>query len=143
MMDQPLNEQHFHQHGIRTAYLSYPALHKATAGTILRRCLSQVQDFRKNIGQQVCVFKVGLTAEPTLRFAFYKELNYTHMSLLHASRNLGLIQMLEAALIAFLMDERGCRNQRYGGECPPSTEQKDTFFVYVVGSRADQFKPIG
>lgn len=136
-------EHDFHMNGICTSYSSYRSWDKSSAGTVLRRCLGQVDTFRNKIGRSLCVFKVGLTSDPILRFSFYKDASYTHMNLLHASENLGLIQMLEAALITFLFEEKGCRNERYGGECPPSTEQRNLFFVYVVGSRADQHKSIG
>ena len=93
------------------------------------------------MGKQLCVFKVGLTANPPLRFEFYKDANYTHMSLLHVTENAGVAQMLEAALIAFCIDQHGCRNQRYGGEGPPCAGNL-FHFVYVVGARADQMKAI-
>ena len=132
----------FLQHGICITYLSFPLRHNANAGTILQRCRSQVDQFRNRMNKKLCVFKLGLTANPLLRFEFYKEDNYTHMSLLHVSPNLGLCQMLEAALIAANISERECRNQKLGGEGPPSTAHEPFHFVYVVGARADQFKPI-
>lgn len=93
------------------------------------------------MNRKLCVYKVGLTSKPALRWEYYKEANYTHMVLLHFSSNLGLIQMLEAALIAANLNETGCRNERYGGEGPPS-ENEPFHFVYVVGARADTFKSI-
>ena len=110
------------QHGISISYLQFSRKYDANAGTILQRCLTQVGRFRDRMGRKVCVFKLGLTSNPVLRFNFYREGNYTHMTLLHVSSNLGLIQMLEAALIAANIDETGCRNQKYGGEGPPSSE---------------------
>lgn len=65
------------------------------------------------------------------------------MSLLHVTSNLGSAQMLEAALIAGNISKRGCRNKKFGGDGPTSYEHHDSmFFVYVVGARADLFKPI-
>lgn len=129
------------QHGICLTYLSYPQRQNSTAGTILRRCLSEVNSFRNRMGKKLCVYKVGLTSSPVVRFGFYKEGNYTHMSLLWVSSNLGLCQMLEAAVISANIGEHECRNQRYGGEGPPSAETALYHFVYIVGARADQFKP--
>ena len=83
--------------------------------------------FCKGVWRKLAVSGTGwvgrcVTSNPVLRFNFYREGNYTHMTLLHVSSNLGLIQMLEAALIAANIDETGCRNQKYGGEGPPSSE---------------------
>ena len=96
----------------------------------------------KEMDHKLCVFKVGLTSSPIVRFEFYKDANYTHMSLLHVSENLGAAQMLEAALIALHISEKGCRNERYGGEGPPCSHGEKFHYVYVVGARADQLKPI-
>ena len=90
----------------------------------------------------LCVYKLGMTSDPIVRFQFYKEANYTHMSLLHCTANLGVAQMLEAALIASNLSQHGCRNQRYGGEGPPSVEHEPFHYVYIVGARADQRKAI-
>lgn len=127
--------------GICISYLSSKQ-NIATAGTILQRCLSHVSQFRNRMGRSVCVFKLGMTSNPLIRFEFYKEANYTHMTLLHVSDNLGAVQMLEAALISANVSEKGCRNQKYGGEGPPCSQKEPYHFVYVVGARADQFKPI-
>ena len=142
-MSEALEKEHRHflQHGICVGYLSFPRSLNANAGTVLQRCLSQVNKFRDRIGRKLSVFKLGLTASPVVRFSFYQEANYTHMTLLHVSPNLGLCQMLEAALIASNISETGCRNERFGGEGPP-TVQEPFHYVYVVGARADRFKPI-
>lgn len=128
--------------GICISYLKFYRRQTATAGTILQRCLSEVSSFRDRMGRKLCVFKLGLTSNPILRFDFYKEANYTHMTLLHVSDQLAVTQMLEAALIAFNLNETGCRNQRYGGEGPPCPPNAVFHFVYIVGARADQMKPI-
>ena len=48
--------------------------------------------------------------------------------------------MLEAALIAANIDETGCRNQKYGGEGPPSSEHEPFHFAYVVGGPGRDFQ---
>lgn len=136
-------ELQFQQGGINVSYLSFPWKQNASAGTILQRCLSQVSKFRDRIGRSLCVYKVGLTSNPLIRFQFYRDANYTHMWLLHATGNLGVAQMLEAAVISSNLGEKGCRNQRYGGEGPPLKDDSAFHFVYVVGARADTMKPIG
>ena len=135
-------ERDCQRNGICISYQHFRGRLHASAGTILQRCRSLVTNFRNGIGKQLCVYKLGMTAKPTLRFKYYQECNYTHMSVLHVSTNLGLIQMLEAALISDNLSEKGCRNQRYGGEGPPGSISEPFHFVYVVGARADSLKPI-
>ncbi len=137
-------EYQFQMHGICVSYLGYARMYTASAGTILQRCISEINRFRDRMGRKLCVYKIGLTSNPCVRFEFYKEANYTNMTLLHVSDQLGVIQMLEAALIARNRTENACRNERPGGEGPPySKDDPLSFhFVYVVGARADQMKPI-
>ncbi len=132
-----------HQHGIMVAYLPSPKRIRVTAGTILQRCLSQVDQFRFRMNKNLCVYKIGLTSCPPLRFQFYKEVNYTCMTLLHVCEHVGIAQMLEAALIASHVSQTGCRNERLGGEGPPSSHEEPFHFVYIVGARADCMKSIG
>lgn len=93
------------------------------------------------MNRSLCVFKIGMTANPLLRFHFYAKGNYSHMSLLHVTKNIGVAQMLEAALIQTHMAEKQCRNEKLGGDGPP-TNQDGHYFVYIVGARADVFKRI-
>lgn len=137
-------EYKFQMDGICVSYLGHARIYTATAGTILQRCISEVNRFRHRMGKKLCVYKIGLTSNPCVRFQFYKEANYTHMTLLHVSDQLGVVQMLEAALITMNKPEHACRNERPGGEGPPGSknEHHNFFFVYVVGARADQMKAI-
>ena len=64
------------------------------------------------------------------------------MVLLHVTENAGVAQMLEASLIAIHMSQTGCRNEKHGGECPPSCALEPFHFVYIVGARADCMKRI-
>ena len=129
-------------HGILISYLVDESQRsKCTAGTILQRCMMKVEAFRMNMTYSLCVFKIGMTTNPLLRFHFYAKGNYSHMSLLHVTNNIGVAQMLEAALIQAHMSERQCRNEKLGGDGPP-TNQDGHFFVYIVGARADVFKRI-
>ena len=132
----------FQQHGIRVVYASYRQWYKSSAGTILQRCLLEVDRFRDKMSKALCVYKIGMTSNPIVRFSFYKDKNYTHMSLLHVTTNIGVAQMLEASVIAWHKSQPGCRNERSGGEGPP-TDKEPYHFVYVVGARADTFKAIG
>ena len=95
------------------------------------------------VGNYVCTKLVWLQTH-VWGLKFYKEANYTHMTLLHVSDQLGVIQMLEAALIAMNRTEKACRNERPGGEGPRYSKNDPIsfHFAYVVGARADQKKPI-
>lgn len=135
-------EATYEKDGIALAYLPLSKRLKSTAGTIVQRCLREIEKFRNRMNKNVCVYKLGLTSGPSIRFEYYKEGNYTHMTLLHVTHNLGEAQMLEACLIAIHMGQHGCRNERYGGDGPPGTSSEPHHFVYVVGARADDRKSI-
>ena len=92
--------------------------------------------------RSLCVYKVGMTTNPVLRFHFYALRNYSKMSLLHVTENLGVAQMLEAALIAMHISEKECRNERFGGDGPNTLDHVGPHFLYIVGARADCGKPI-
>lgn len=119
---------------------------KPTCGKILAYCKSEVNSFRHYIGFQVCVFKVGVTAKPEERFLDYMAVNFTSMWVIHQDNELGLIHMLEAALVDEFHSCVGCRNAaNSGGEgglnkknhCGPP------FYCYITGGRADQLKKVG
>ena len=88
------------------------------------------------------MFKVGYTTNPLFRFYKYQVLNYSSMTLLHVTSCKGSAQMLEAALIDQYLGLSGCRNEQFGGEGPGHIDADD-YYVYIVGARADQAKPIG
>ncbi len=129
------------RHGILISYLDESKRLTCTAGTILKWCVGKIDSFRSFMNRQLCVFKIGMTANPLLRFHFYSQGNYTSMSLLHVTKNMEAAQMLEAALIQMHISEQQCRNERLGGEGPP-TNTEVPHFVYIVGARADRFKRI-
>ena len=135
-------ERMFEDHGISIAYLPCSQRLKATAGTILKRCSTKVECFRNRMGRTVCIFKIGLSSNPLIRFEDYKERNYSEMSLLHVTQNMGEAQMLEAALIAQNIGEKGCRNEKLGGDGPNHLSPQSFYFVYVAGAQADSLKAI-
>ena len=61
--------------------------------------------------------------------------------------NIGLIHMLEAALIAEHQHIKGCRNAaNSGGEGAlnrTSNQEGPPYYVYITGGRADQMKRVG
>lgn len=115
-----------------------------TCGRILEHCKNKVTNFREKIGIRLCVFKVGVTADPLLRCKYYFENGFTESWIIHTSDSVDLIHMLEAALVSEYHLHVGCRNRKgSGGEgalnrkncCPPP------YFVYVTGcSAAEQPK---
>lgn len=113
-----------------------------TCGKILAHAKRQVAAFRQRMGNEVCVFKIGVTADPHVRFQDYLEKNYSTMWLISESNDLGMTHMLEAALVSDCSGIKGCRNHpETGGE--GSLHRSDPpFYVYLVGARADTFKSI-
>ena len=96
------------------------------------------------------MFKIGLTSDPLQRRTSYAAQNFQSFVVLHKVSKpelLGMLEMLEAALIAEFHDnERCCRNKQLGGE---SMRQKDfsprfppPYFAYVAATSAAQCKPI-
>ena len=117
-----------------------------TCGKILAHSRQQVTAFREYLGINVCVFKVGVTANPAQRFEQYLGVNFTAMWVIFKSDDLSLVHMLEAGLIALFSDCSGCRNSpNTGGEGALNrrSHANPPFFVYVVGGRADQLKKVG
>ena len=118
------------------------AVRNHAAGKILQHCKNKVDAFRRRIGANVCVFKIGFTSNPIFRFRKYQELNYSSMMLLHVTTCKGTAEMLEAALIDQHHSLVGCRNIQLGGEGPGHI-RAEHYYVYIVGARADLPLPIG
>ena len=113
-----------------------------TCPNILQHCKTQVRNVISRYGGPVCCFKIGISCTPIRRFRFYQAKNWEEMVLLHASIDVDVTNMLEAALIDIFWDTRGCFNEARGGEgnChlrPPP------YYTYVVAARADGRYRIG
>ena len=109
---------------------------------ILKHCTRQVECVRRAYGGAVCVFKIGITADPVTRFQYYRDENLDSMTLLHVSESCELTNMLEAALIQTFKHINGCRDINLGGEggmyrSPPP------YYTYIVAARADGRLRIG
>ena len=121
-------------------------MRKPSCGKILLHAKRQVTAFREFIGVQVCVFKIGVTADPAFRFRGYMAKGYTNMWVIHVNEDVGETHMLEAALIAEFQELPGCRNApNSGGEGALNRKQNGgpPYYTYVTGCRADVFKRIG
>lgn len=117
-----------------------------TCGRILEHAKEQVMNMLCKIGITLCVFKIGITANPLVRYASYVEMGYTTMWLINESSSLELTSMLEAALISSFQDRKGCKNKaNSGGEGSfnKAKPPKPPYFTYVVGGRADQPRWVG
>ena len=122
-----------------------------TASTILWHCVKAINCLRNQCGgPALCVFKIGLTSNPLQRRAAYYKQNFKKFVIIHkVSRGelLGMLEMLEAALIAeFYDNQRCCRNRQLGGESMRDKTFMPRFappyFAYCVASNASQREPI-
>ena len=116
-----------------------------TCGKILQHARQKVSSFRARHGDGLCVFKIGVTANPAKRWELYLKVNFTAMWIIFMNDDLSLVHMLEASLIALFCEISGCRNKpNTGGEGALNrhTAPDPPFFVYVVGGRADQHKRV-
>ena len=97
------------------------------------------------MGIEVCVFKVGVTANPAQRFVSYRAKNFSAMWVVYTGDSAREAHMLEAALIQEFHVCSGCRNSpNSGGEGALNKEGAvGPFFAYVTGGRADQNKRVG
>lgn len=117
-----------------------------TCGKLLAHCKEKVISFREKVGIRLCVFKIGVTAEPSKRFQLYKEQGFTSMWLIATSHSVDLVHMLEAALISEYHKHVGCRNREStGGEgaLNRSVPIEPPYYVYITGGRADQRRRVG
>ena len=98
------------------------------------------------MGITICIFKIGVTACPAERFMDYLSKNFSCMWIIFQGEDLGMIHMLEAALISEFNMASGCKNAaNSGGEGGLNRKHHlgPPYFVYVTGGRADQAKWVG
>ena len=122
------------------------AQNNVTCGKLLLHAKEQVVSLREKKGLRVCIFKVGVTSNPPLRFCEYKKKHYSHMYVICESPSVDKVHMLEAALISEFHKHIGCRNKPdSGGEgaLNRTNPVKPPYFVYVVAGRADQCRRVG
>ena len=100
-------------------------------------------------GEQLAIFKVGISQCLQRRAVFYFEDNFDEMCCIHASNSLAQIEALEACLINVYQHtaHRQCRNVLPGGEGMRHKDGKPRnpppYFLYVVAANAWQSKRIG
>ena len=110
---------------------------------VWHHCVDQVEKLVFDFND-ICVFKIGITANVSYRNAKYRESNFSEMRLIHCSNDADLAALLEMMLIAQFRDRRGCRNIAKGGDgSMVACNRFGPYFVYCVGARADGNKAIG
>ena len=92
-------EQLFSTFGLNKMYADEPNRSRATAGTVLQRCLTNVERFRNQMNKRLCVYKLGMTTNPLLRLKCWK-LHWLHCTSLKGNVAMnGLVVMALALLI--------------------------------------------
>lgn len=101
-------------------------------------------------GDQLAVFKIGITSCLEVRVQYYYEANFNEMCCIHATNSLAQIETLEACLIDFYLESSHsgpCRNIAKGGEGMRTKKgfprNPPPYFLYVVAANAAQIKRIG
>ena len=113
------------------------------AGRALQHCRAAIKRLRiEHGGMELVMFKVGITHDCSSRFGLYEEKGWDHMAILYQSDELGLIEMLEAAVISHHCHEKQCRNICKGGEGlrhkTGNPKFEPPYFCYCVFARADR-----
>ena len=116
-----------------------------TAGKLLAHCKDQITAYREIIGVRICIFKIGVTTNPLVRFSIYMEKGYASIWVLAVSQSVDQIHMLEAACISEFSKHVGCKNAaNSGGEGALNRKDMEPpFFLYVTGGAADQGRWVG
>jgi hypothetical protein len=116
-----------------------PGPHAFTTGVQLDDCLRGIDTFRNHVGAELCIYKIGITSNPIIRFRNYQEEGFTIMWVIHYTldaASAGVVEMLEAGLISHHINVRSNRNVRKGGDGNLSA-QSPPYCTYIVGGRAD------
>ena len=113
------------------------------AGRVLEHCQKMIHRLRLEAGgTELVIYKIGITHDCSSRFELYKEKGWDQMTVMYRSDNLGLVEMLEAALISHHSGTKQCRNVARGGEGMRDRSLNPKFdppyFCYCVVARADR-----
>ena len=134
------------RHNIHNRTMKVLQPRKPTSGKILAHCKQQITAFREFLGLALCIFKIGVTANPLDRFEDYRAKAFTNMWIICLRDDIGETHMLEAALISEFHSVPGCRNSPgTGGEGGLNRKKHGgpPYYTYVTGGRADQLKRVG
>ena len=117
-----------------------------TAGKVLGHCVDKVTSFRERMGIRLCIFKIGVTSDPSIRFTGYVDKGYSLMWIIAQSTSIDFVHMLEAALILHFHQHVGCKNKGgTGGDGALNRRDPSPppYYVYITGGRADQPRWVG
>ena len=110
---------------------------------VFTHCCKEIQQLRHDFGCNLCVFKIGISANVAFRMEKYKAANFSEMRVIHNSASAEHAAVLEILLIQKFACVSGCRNIALGGDGTMSRDPWGPFFVYCVGARADRMLCIG
>ena len=98
-------------------------------------------------GPELAVIKIGITANPEVRWSFYQMENFQQMVITHSSDDLSQIESLEAHLIRLFKHLKGSRNDLPGGESMRRKDKSPRFpppyLCYIVGVPANVRARVG
>lgn len=132
--------------GLLNYCMPSPQAERVTCGKILSHCQERVIAFRQKLGIRLCVFKIGITSNPIIRYKAYVKTGFSEMHMMFCCSSRSLISMLEAALISEFHKHVGCRNKGgTGGDgaLNRATPPPPPHYVYITGGRADQSCRVG
>ena len=125
-------------HGIK-----YDLLPEETfTGKIFAHCQACVEKLRATTGgEALAIYKIGITHDCEARFQLYEANGWSKMLVMFRSSDLGLIEMLEVALISHHKGRVQCRNKLPGGEGMRdklfNAKFEPPYFCYCTAARAD------
>ena len=120
----------------------------AISSRILAHVHTQIHRLRSKYGgDELCIFKIGISACIETRWEHYKLQNFAIMAVVLVSDSLIQIETLESAVIERYRGMRQCRNQQGGGEGMRKRlgepRREPPYYLYVVAVRADSPLAIG
>ena len=114
---------------------------------ILEAMKANIAIFRASLGNNLCIFKIGISSCIIWRWEKYKSERFERMMILLVSNSVMQVECFEAFLIDYYRDQKECRNLQGGGESLRSWDgfprNPAPYYVYCVGARADSPYGIG
>ena len=100
-----------------------------------------------NGGEDMCVFKIGITANVVTRMDDYRAENFTFLAAIHCDEDLTAVESMEIHCVRLFHHLSSCRNINGGGESMRTKEKQPRhpgpYILYCVAARADSRARIG
>lgn len=113
----------------------------------LEHMKNQIGCLRHKFGDELCIFKIGISSSIINRWSMYKDENFAAMVIVFASNSLIQVETFESCLIDAYRGLPQCRNQLGGGESMRKRgglpRHGGPYYVYCVAARADARYGIG